>query len=130
MARKSRKGFYVDGEYVVADAVRADGERGGDASGADAPSRTARKNASEELQKVGEALTTLRSERLARLDLPEQLRDAIAEAKRLSNFGAKRRQLQFIGKLMRRLDPDVLESVHAALRAGEPGDLPPSRRGR
>jgi ribosome-associated protein len=123
VVRKSRKGFYVDGEYVQAEAVSAGGE-------ADSPSRTARKNASAELQKVGEELTNLRPELLAGLDLPERLHDAIVEAKRLTNFGAKRRQLQFVGKLMRKLEPAVLESVHAALRVGQPGDRSGPRGGR
>jgi ribosome-associated protein len=124
MARKSR-GFYVDGEYVAADAGGDRGGRGSEPPETDAPSRTARKNASVELQKVGEALTTLRADLLTGLNLPERLSDAIVEAKRLSNFGAKRRQLQFIGKLMRKLDPDVLDAVHAALRAAQPARRAP-----
>src|SRR5687768_16888864 len=119
MSPKSRKGYYVDGEYVLADAG------GADAQGAGTPSRTARKNASTELQKTGEALLALRPERLAQLELPERLRDAIVEAKRLTQFGAKRRQMQFIGKLMRKLDPDVLEAVDAALRAAQPSRRAP-----
>jgi ribosome-associated protein len=123
MSPRSRKGYYVDGQYVFADAVADVGA--GDAEGAGAPSRTARKNASTELQKTGEALVALRPERLARLDLPERLRDAIVEAKRLTQFGAKRRQMQFIGKLMRKLQPDELEAVNAELRAEQPGRRAP-----
>ena len=41
--------------------------------------------------------------------------DAIAEAKRITNFEGKRRQMQFIGKLMRKLEPEVLEAVKKAL---------------
>jgi ribosome-associated protein len=123
MPPKSRKGYYVDGEYVFADAGADAGT--GDGQGAGPPSRTARKNASTELQKTGEALLALRPERLAQLDLPERLHDAIVEAKRLTQFGAKRRQMQFIGKLMRKLDPDVLEAVEMALRATEPGRRAP-----
>jgi ribosome-associated protein len=119
MARKSPGGYYVDGEFVAADdAARA--------RAAEPPSRTARKNASEELQKVGEALLTLRADLFAGLQLPEKLRDAIVEGKRLTNHGAKRRQIQFIGKLMRRLDADELEAVDAALRAGR-GERPRPR---
>jgi ribosome-associated protein len=116
MSRKPRKGYYVDGEYVVAEDDGSDPRAGGPAV-AETPSRTARKNSSEELQKVGEALLGLRPNQLAGLDLPERLSDAIAEAKRLTSFGAKRRQMQFIGKLMRRLDPETLDAVNAALRA-------------
>ena len=81
------------------------------------PSRTARKNASKELQRLGEDLLTLRPERLAALVLPERLVEAIVEGKRLKNFGAKRRHAQFIGKLMRKLDADSLASIRRALRA-------------
>jgi ribosome-associated protein len=80
------------------------------------PSRTARKNASTELQKLGEALLALRAGAFAALPLPELLREAIVEAKRLKSFGAKRRQLQYIGKLMRRLDEESIAAVEAAVR--------------
>jgi len=83
----------------------------------DGPSRTARKNASKELQRLGEDLLALRPERLAALVLPEQLQEALAEGKRLKNFGAKRRHAQFIGKLMRKLDSDSLASIRRAVRA-------------
>jgi ribosome-associated protein len=52
---------------------------------------------------------------MAKADLPEKLVDAVADAKRITNFEGKRRQMQFIGKLMRKLDDDVIESVKAAL---------------
>jgi ribosome-associated protein len=81
-----------------------------------APSRTELKNASEQLQKIGEALLTLHADAFAVLALPAQLQEAIFEAKRLTSFGAKRRQLQFIGKLMRGLPPETLETVGAVLR--------------
>ena len=79
------------------------------------PSRTARKNAVQELTRLGEELLALRRERLAALQLPERLRDAIDESKRLTSFGAKRRQAQFIGKLLRKLDPDSLASIRREL---------------
>ena len=58
-----------------------------------------------ELQKLGEELLTLRADLMARLDLTEKFRDAIADARRITNFEGKRRQMQFIGKLMRDIDP-------------------------
>jgi ribosome-associated protein len=57
----------------------------------------------------------LRPDLMAKADLPEKLVDAVADAKRITNFEGKRRQMQFIGKLMRKLDDDVIESVKAAL---------------
>jgi len=77
--------------------------------------RSARKRASHELTRLGEELTALRAEQVAALALPEQLEDAIAEARRLTSFGAKRRQAQFIGKLMRKLDDDQVGTIRKAL---------------
>jgi len=82
----------------------------------DEPSRTARKNASHELRDLGEELIKLRPERFAALVLPERLRDAVAEARRLTGFGAQRRQAQYIGKLMRKLDADSLAAVRKAVQ--------------
>ena len=79
------------------------------------PSRTARKNASKELTRLGEDLISLRAERLAGLPLPERLSEAVAEAQRLKSFGAKRRQAQFIGRLMRDLDAESIAAIRAAL---------------
>jgi len=52
---------------------------------------------------------------MAKLELPDKLIEAVAEAKRITNFEGKRRQMQFVGKLMRQLDPAVLDAVRAAL---------------
>lgn len=78
--------------------------------------RSARKRASHELTKLGEELLALRPEQLTLLELPERLQDAIAEAKRLTSFGAQRRQTQFIGKLVRKLDEESLAAIRAALQ--------------
>src|SRR5688572_27581684 len=79
--------------------------------------RSARKRASHELTRVGEELLTLRPEQIGALALPELLEEALAEARRLTSFGAKRRQMLFIGKLMRKLDE---ESIAAIRKAVEP----------
>jgi ribosome-associated protein len=81
----------------------------------EAPSRSARKRMSHDLRRLGEELVALRPERLRDLPLPEQLEEAIAEARRLTSFGARRRQVQFIGKLMRRLDEDSVAAIRRAL---------------
>ena len=77
--------------------------------------RSARKRASHELRALGAELLTLRPEQLAALALPERLEDAIAEARRLTSFGAQRRQVQFIGKLMRQLDENAIAAIRRAL---------------
>jgi ribosome-associated protein len=67
-------------------------------------SKTKRKAAMDELQDIGVRLTELPKDRLAKLDLPETLLDAIKEAKRITANGALRRQRQYIGSLMRNVD--------------------------
>jgi ribosome-associated protein len=91
--------------------------RGTDTPPEEGPSRSARKRASDELQTLGERVAALPAATIASLPLPERLADAIAEMKRLKSFGARRRQAQFLGKLMRRLDEDALDAVRAAVSA-------------
>lgn len=83
--------------------------------GPGAPSRTELKEASARLQAVGEELLTLRADLFAALPLPEELKDAILHARRITAFGARRRQLQFIGRLMHRLTPEELAAIDGAL---------------
>ena len=52
---------------------------------------------------------------MTKLDLSEKLSDAIDQAKHITNFEGKRRQMQFIGKLMRKLDEAELSAVRSAL---------------
>lgn len=61
------------------------------------------------LQKLGEDLIELNDKQLKSLDMPEQLYDAINEIKRISKFGARQRQLQYIGKIMRRIDVSPIQ---------------------
>lgn len=61
------------------------------------------------LQDIGERLVDLTPQQLAELTLPEALHDAIAEAKTLRKFEARRRQLQYIGKLMREVDVEPIK---------------------
>ncbi len=69
------------------------------------PSKTKIKKQMHELRDLGQELTELGKDQLAQLDIPETLRDAIREMGRIKSFGAKRRQIQYIGKLMRDVDP-------------------------
>jgi len=114
MSRKLKKGYFVRGEFVAEGSER-DIELKAELKGTTEQSRTDLKRESTELQKLGEGLLTLRTDLLARLALSEKFKDAIADAKRITNFEGKRRQMQFIGKLMRQLEPDVLDSVKKAL---------------
>ena len=114
MSHKFKKGYYVSGQFV-AEGSDLDLELKRELKGTDAPSRTELKRESSELQKIGEELLTLRAGLMEGLALPDKLRDAVADAKRITNFEGKRRQMQFIGKLMRQLVPDDLARVRAAL---------------
>lgn len=67
-------------------------------------SKTKRKQAMQDLQDLGEALIALSKDKLAKLDLPENLHDAVMEAKKITAHGALSRQRQYIGKLMRNID--------------------------
>ncbi|MBI4937094.1 MAG: DUF615 domain-containing protein [Nitrosomonadales bacterium] len=69
------------------------------------PSKTKIKQQMHDLQDIGEQLAALSADKLGELDLPERLRDALSEVKRIHKFGAQKRQMQFIGRLMREVDP-------------------------
>jgi ribosome-associated protein len=73
--------------------------------GADTPiSKTQRKKNMLALQELGVALVALSDDQLAEVELPEALRDAVLEARRITDFEGRRRQMQYIGKLMRKID--------------------------
>jgi ribosome-associated protein len=85
---------------------------GGDPSGDDtqAPSKTRRKIEMHDLQNLGETLVRLSAARLSELGLPERLFDAIEQARAITKHEARRRQMQYIGRLMRDVDPDPIRS--------------------
>ncbi|MBX9817758.1 MAG: DUF615 domain-containing protein [Burkholderiaceae bacterium] len=114
MSRKLKKGYYVKGQFV-AEGSALDLEYKRELKGTDEPTRTDLKKESTELQKLGEDLLTLRAELMTKLDLPDKLVEGVAEAKRITNFEGKRRQMQFIGKLMRKLEPSKWDEIRAAL---------------
>lgn len=78
-------------------------------------SKTKKKREVEELQKLGAALIALPAVTLDALDLPAQLLVAVRDAQRFTSHGAKRRQLQFIGKVMRKIDPEPVRAAVAAI---------------
>lgn len=80
------------------------------------PSRSADKRAAEAVQTLGEDLIELKPEQLAGFDLPDSLRDAILAAKRITSHGAMRRQRQYIGKLMRKVDAGPIRAKLLAIR--------------
>lgn len=119
MSRKPKRGYYVKGHFV-AEGSELDQQLRAEATGGE-PSRTELKKESAEQQKLGEALLTLRGDLFARLDLPEGLVTALEELRRITNFEGRRRQLQYVGKLMRQLEPGTLQAVRDALEEQRSG---------
>ena len=97
-----------------------------DDAAAERPSKTALKRQMHELQELGEALMTLPDARIDAIDLPESLREAVRAAQRTRSFEGRRRQIQYLGKLMRRAEAEdaiapIREAV-AAFRLGHARD--------
>jgi ribosome-associated protein len=85
-------------------------------------SKTRRKKDMHARQALGEALVALTPAQLSGLSLPESLADAIAAARRIPTFEGQRRQMQYIGRLMRDIDPEPIAARLAALRHGRAQD--------
>ena len=100
---KAIKGYWSNGRFVKPEEIALE-EVG-------PPSKTQLKAEADEKQALGEALLTLRADLIARLDLPEKLLDALIQARRITNFEGRRRQMQFIGKLMRPLDAEPIRAA-------------------
>jgi ribosome-associated protein len=113
MSRKPKRGYFVKGHFV-AEGSELDLELQAERTGGE-PSKTELKKESAELQKLGEDLLTLRSELFERLQLPEKLVEALDELRRITNFEGRRRQLQYVGKLMRALDEAQRQAARDAL---------------
>jgi len=80
-------------------------------------SKTRRKRQMKELQDVGAALVSLSADQLARLDLPEELREAVLDCRRITKHEARRRQMQYIGRIMRDVDAGPIVEQLAAIEA-------------
>ncbi len=116
MGRKLKPGYWQNGIFVHHDP---------EADALEPPSRTDLKNASHEAQDTGEALLTLRGDLFARLQaqshVTERLAIELAAAKKITAFEGRRRQMQFIGKLMRGLPDEDMEAIKAALKEQKSG---------
>lgn len=89
-----------------------------DENGYRRPSKSQRKRDSHDLQDLGEALATMPKDRLADIGLPESLSDAIDDYKRTKSFEGKRRQMQYIGKLLRGCDAEPIKEAVASFQLG------------
>jgi ribosome-associated protein len=88
----------------------------------DRPSKTQRKKDSHALQDLGEAVVALPENRLQGLPMDEPLLDAIRQYRSTKTHEGRRRQMQYIGKLMRRTDPEPLRQAVAAMQLGTAKD--------
>jgi len=84
-------------------------------------SKTQLKRQMKELQDLGAALVKLSKDQLAHIDMPDNLREAIMECRRFTRHEAIRRQLQYIGRIMRDIDAGPIAAQFAEIAA-------PSRR--
>lgn len=75
------------------------------------PSKSQRKRDMIALQKLGGQLVEQSAERIRKCEIPDDLRNAILECQRIKNREGHRRQLQYIGKLMRGLSEEQVESI-------------------
>jgi ribosome-associated protein len=87
-----------------------------------APSKSALKRASHELQEIGKQLLAMPDARLADIDMPERLRDALEQWKNTRSHEGKRRQIQYIGKVMRGVDSEPLREAVASFQLGHARD--------
>ena len=80
------------------------------------PSKTKKKEAMHELQDLGTELVELSVGQLKRIKLPENIYDAVRECQKITAHGARRRQLQYLGKLMRTADDEPIRAGLALIR--------------
>jgi ribosome-associated protein len=82
-------------------------------------SKTQKKREVEELQQIGEQLVDLTPDQLKNMNLPEDLTRAVTDARQISRHGAKRRQMQYIGRLMREVDTSPIVASLQNIRQGD-----------
>ncbi|WP_061162109.1 ribosome biogenesis factor YjgA [Caballeronia temeraria] len=92
-----------------------DDAREADENGYDRPSKSQLKREMHALQELGEALIALPKDALKRMPMPDDLGDAVREARRITDHEGKRRQLQYVGKLMRSLNEEEIAALRTAL---------------
>ncbi len=87
-----------------------------------APSKTALKRDAEDLRKLGVAISELPASRRKKVDMPDDLREAIEAYVRMTAHGAKKRQMQYVGKLLRGVDAEPLRQAIEDFAAGRAAD--------
>ncbi|MBU1168896.1 MAG: DUF615 domain-containing protein [Proteobacteria bacterium] len=84
----------------------------------DEKSRTKIKKEAHDLQKLGERLISLSHDQLGAIDIPPELREAVRTIRSINSNQAKRRQLQYIGALMRTIDTQPIHQALSYIEAG------------
>ena len=79
------------------------------------PSKSEMKRQMNELQKLGEELVEQPRDRVKRVPMPEDVRDAILECQKITDHEGRRRQLQFVGKKMRTLEPEEVAVIQRTI---------------
>ncbi len=79
------------------------------------PSRSANRRAALDVLELGEQLVAMSAAQLARLPIPEELLPHIRETQRITSYGARKRQLAFLAKQMRRQDDEALDAIRDAM---------------
>jgi ribosome-associated protein len=88
----------------------------------DRPSKSQLKRDMTALQELGEELLAMPESRWEPLALPEILYDALRAAKKITAHEGRRRQIQYIGKLMRKIDPEPVRQAVATFKLGHAKD--------
>ena len=91
-------------------------------------SKTKRKQEMHALQALGAALVALPESQLGGLALENKLHEAVVAAKRIKSHEAKRRQMQYIGRLMREVDPEPIRERLAAIEGASARSTAQHRR--
>lgn len=83
----------------------------------DRPSKSELKRQSNELQKLGEQLIDAPRDRVKRVPMPDEVKDAILMAQTITNHEGRRRQLQYVGKMMRSLDEEEVAVIQRTIES-------------
>jgi ribosome-associated protein len=83
----------------------------------DRPSKSELKRQSNELQKLGEQLIEAPRDRVKRVPMPDEVKDAILMAQTITNHEGRRRQLQYVGKMMRTLDEEEVSVIQRTIES-------------
>ena len=81
------------------------------------PSKSELKRQSNELQKLGEQLIEAPRDRVKRVPMPDEVKDAILMCQTITNHEGRRRQLQYVGKMMRTLDEEEVAVIQRTIES-------------